>query len=168
MRCLKRRVVSITRLLSGLHKGFLKNETENHIFTVLTCRLIFPLRRNICTSNAPSNIQQSQKHPNCVTMLIRFTSTHHCIHEKLTKSPGTGGRQEFECTRLDDQLMTHGDNVTFVARLSRRLRDGELRGKVYKLEPNATEVSAFFLLLHGYNGYGISPNYPAQACIVTN
>ena len=37
--------------------------------------------------------------------------------------------------------MTHGDNVTFVARLSRRLRDGELRGKVYKLDPNATEVS---------------------------
>ena len=36
--------------------------------------------------------------------------------------------------------MTHGDNVTFVARLSRRLRDGELRGKVYKLDPNATEV----------------------------
>ncbi|XP_037069812.1 ubiquitin carboxyl-terminal hydrolase 47-like isoform X2 [Pollicipes pollicipes] len=51
--------------------------------------------------------------------------------------------QEFECTRLDDQLMTHGDNVTFVARLSRRLRDGELRGKVYKLEPNATEPSKF-------------------------
>ncbi|XP_043218154.1 ubiquitin carboxyl-terminal hydrolase 47-like isoform X1 [Amphibalanus amphitrite] len=51
--------------------------------------------------------------------------------------------QEFECTRLDDQLMTHGDNVTFVARLSRRLRDGEVRGKVYKLEPNATEPSKF-------------------------
>ena len=48
--------------------------------------------------------------------------------------------QEFEVTRLTDQLTSYGDETKLIIKLGRALKLGETRIKVYLFRPNEEEV----------------------------
>ncbi|XP_063244790.1 ubiquitin carboxyl-terminal hydrolase 47 isoform X2 [Bacillus rossius redtenbacheri] len=52
-------------------------------------------------------------------------------------------QQEFECSRLNEQLSSFHDDEQLLVRLGRALRKGEHRGKVYQLLPNEQEPIKF-------------------------
>jgi ubiquitin carboxyl-terminal hydrolase 47 len=52
----------------------------------------------------------------------------------------TTGQQEFECSRLTENLASYRDEEKLTVRLDRVLRKGEHRGKVFQLLPNSPEV----------------------------
>lgn len=51
--------------------------------------------------------------------------------------------QEFETTRLNDQLTAYTDETKIVIKLGRALQPGETRIKLYLLRPNMDEVKHF-------------------------
>uniref|UniRef100_A0A131YMV4 Ubiquitin carboxyl-terminal hydrolase 47 n=1 Tax=Rhipicephalus appendiculatus TaxID=34631 RepID=A0A131YMV4_RHIAP len=53
--------------------------------------------------------------------------------------------QEFECTKLTDNLVSYAEDTKFVIKLGRALKPGEHRMDIYLLSPNAPEPSKFLL-----------------------
>ncbi|XP_070383001.1 ubiquitin carboxyl-terminal hydrolase 47-like isoform X2 [Dermacentor albipictus] len=53
--------------------------------------------------------------------------------------------QEFECTKLSDNLASYAEDTKLVIKLGRALKSGEHRMEVYLLSPNAPEPSKFLL-----------------------
>ncbi|CAN7994990.1 unnamed protein product, partial [Ixodes hexagonus] len=53
--------------------------------------------------------------------------------------------QEFECTKLMDNLTSYAEDTKLLIKLGRALRSGEYRMKVFLLTPNAQETSKFLL-----------------------
>ncbi|GFY64316.1 ubiquitin carboxyl-terminal hydrolase 47 [Trichonephila inaurata madagascariensis] len=53
--------------------------------------------------------------------------------------------QEFECTRLSDNLMSYGDDSRLTIKLGRALRKGEYKVKIYQLCVNESEPFKFLI-----------------------
>lgn len=53
--------------------------------------------------------------------------------------------QEFECTKLCDNLVSYAEDTKLVIKLGRALKPGEHRIEIYLLSPNAPEPSKFLL-----------------------
>ncbi|KAL3211727.1 hypothetical protein MRX96_008427 [Rhipicephalus microplus] len=53
--------------------------------------------------------------------------------------------QEFECTKLTDNLASYAEDTKFVIKLGRALKPGEHRMDIYLLSPNDPEPSKFLL-----------------------
>ncbi|XP_057313910.1 ubiquitin carboxyl-terminal hydrolase 47-like isoform X1 [Hydractinia symbiolongicarpus] len=62
--------------------------------------------------------------------------------------------QEFECTRLDEQLTSYLDDTKIIIKLGRALKHGEFRIKIYLLEINKKEHTKF--LMEGIVGTNLS------------
>lgn len=66
-----------------------------------------------------------------------------CAYFKVFRSYSNG--QEFECTKLMDNLTSYAEDTKLLIKLGRALRSGEYRMKVFLLTPNAQETSKFLL-----------------------
>lgn len=66
-----------------------------------------------------------------------------CAYFKVFRAYSNG--QEFECTKLMDNLTSYAEDTKLLIKLGRALQSGEYRMKVFLLTPNAQETSKFLL-----------------------